>query len=249
MNYTITAMSHGYMNADSSVLMLRTKIGVPNKNTMNIFLVQGGGENILIDTGSLPNEINPPERAEYTSLEGYRPVKEVIEEQGIKCSDITRIIYTHLHYDHCWNLELFPKDIPIYIQGREMEYAMNPIPWDERIYSFLPGSDVPPWLFALGRIVRVDGDKEILPGIKLLLTPGHSKGSQSVLIDTKEGKYLCTGDFLPRIESYEKQIPNGIINNLYEWTESYNKVHDLVDGSDKILPCHEHLVLNRKVYG
>ena len=248
MNYTIKPMSQGYMPADSSVLMLRTKIGVPNKNTMNMYLVQGGGENILIDTGSVPNEKNPPERIHYGTLEDYRPVKELIEEQGIKCSDITKIILTHLHYDHCWNLELFP-DIPIYIQGRELEYAVNPIPWDEKIYSFWKGSDTPPWMFELSRIVRVDGDLDLLPGIKLLLTPGHSKGSQSVLIDTKEGKYLCTGDFLPRIECYEKQIPNGIINNLYEWSESYKKVHDLVDGSDKILPCHEHLILNRKVYG
>lgn len=248
MNYTIKPMSMGYIPADSSVLLLRTHIGIPNRNTINMFLIQGGGENILVDTGSLHEDINPPEREAYTSLVDFRPLPELLAECGVACADITRIILTHLHYDHCWNLELFP-GVPIYVQGRELEYAVNPIKWDYRFYSMNPGCDVPPWMLELSRIVHVDGDYEVVPGVKLLLTPGHSKGSQCVLVETKEGRYLLTGDFISRIEGYEKQIPNGIINNLYEWTESYNKIHDLIDGSDKILPSHEWMVHNRKIYG
>jgi len=248
MKYTIKPMCMGHFNADSSILLLRTKIGEPNKNTVNIFLIQGEGENILVDTGSLPNEINPPERPQYLTMEGYHPLPELLAEQGLKCSDITKIILTHLHYDHCWNLELFP-GIPIYVQCKELENAVNPIHWDLRVYSLLPGGEIPDWAKHQSRIVRIDGDFDLLPGIKLLFTPGHTKGSQSVLVDTKEGTYLLTGDFLPRRESYEKQIPNAIINDLNAWSASYKKVHGIVDGSDKILPSHEWMVHERKIYG
>ena len=248
MNYTIKPMCMGYNIVDSSILMLRTKIGEPNKNTVNMFLIQGGDETILVETGSVPIEINPPERLDYWTLEGYRSVPELLADHNVKCSDITRIILTHLHYDHCWNLELFP-GIPIYVQVKELENAVNPIPWDVRIYSLNPTSEIPDWAKHMNRIVRIDGDYDLLPGIKLLLTPGHTKGSQCVLVDTKEGKHLLTGDFIPRREGYEKQIPNGIINDLNAWSASYKKVYGLVDSSEKILPSHEWKVHERKVYG
>lgn len=248
MEYTIKPMSMGYMPADKSVLMMRTDIGTPNKNTQNFFLVQGGAENILVDTGTLSADINPPERPQYTSVEEFRSMEDLLGERGVQCSDITKIILTHLHYDHCWNLEKFP-NIPIYIQGREMEYAVNPIPFDFRYYGLLPGGDVPPWMLNISRVVRVNGDCELLPGIKLLLTPGHTKGSQCVLVDTKEGQYLLTGDTISRIEGYERGIPNGIIDNLYEWNDSYNRIKSIIDGPDKLLPAHEWMVHNRRIYG
>src|SRR5690606_30965331 len=130
---------------------------------------------------------------------------------GIKPEEITKIILTHLHWDHCYNLDLFV-NAKIYIQRKEIIYAVAPVEDspDVRMFGVLPECGKPGWFDGWTQFVRVDGDVEIIPGINVYLTPGHSPGSQCVLVNTKEGKYLITGDFCPKYENFRDGVPNGI---------------------------------------
>jgi N-acyl homoserine lactone hydrolase len=94
--------------------------------------------------------------------------------------DVVCVVNTHLHFDHCGGNALFP-GVPIHVQARELADART-----------LDDYTVPEWVdFPGATYVEHEGEAEILPGVRLLPTPGHTDGHQSVLV---EGAGLIGGD-------------------------------------------------------
>jgi len=101
------------------------------------------------------------------------------------------VINTHLHFDHCGGNRLFP-GIPIHVQRRERAAARE------------PGYTIPEWVeFEGARYVELDGEAEIAPGVRVLPTPGHTPGHQSVLVDTEDGLVVVAGDVAYRWEDFD----------------------------------------------
>jgi N-acyl homoserine lactone hydrolase len=95
--------------------------------------------------------------------------------------DPALVINTHLDFDHCGGNRLFP-GLPIYVQSVEREVART-------------GRTIVEWAdFEGAAYVELDGGAEIVPGVRVLPTPGHSPGHQSVLVDTDEGLVILGGD-------------------------------------------------------
>jgi N-acyl homoserine lactone hydrolase len=88
------------------------------------------------------------------------------------------VINTHLHFDHCGGNRLFP-GLPIHVQRLERQGQYHPREWVD-----FPGATY----------VEHDGEAEVLPGIRLLPTPGHTPGHQSVLVDSPDGLVVVGGD-------------------------------------------------------
>ena len=91
-------------------------------------------------------------------------------------------------------------------------------------------------------IFYAHGDTILFPGIRLVLTPGHSKGSQCVIVDTIDGEVGITGDLIPTYENWEAdpKIPNGGNYDIEIITKSVEKIGHLCK---KILPGHDNKVL------
>jgi N-acyl homoserine lactone hydrolase len=89
--------------------------------------------------------------------------------------DVVCVVNTHLHFDHCGGNVLFP-GVPIHVQARELADARS-----EEDYTVRDWVDPPGITY-----VQHDGEAEILPGIRLIPTPGHTAGHQSVLVDGAE---------------------------------------------------------------
>jgi N-acyl homoserine lactone hydrolase len=97
--------------------------------------------------------------------------------------EVVCVINTHLHFDHCGGNHLFA-GVPIHVQARELADARS-----EEDYT------VPQWVdFPGATYVEHSGDVDVLPGIRLLPTPGHTAGHQAVLVDTGEGGVVLGGD-------------------------------------------------------
>jgi N-acyl homoserine lactone hydrolase len=101
----------------------------------------------------------------------------------IDLTNIDLVVNTHLHFDHCGGNHLFPGK-PIYVQRQELEDARSKEDYTIREWVDAPGVEYFP----------VDGEFELLPGLKLVPAPGHTRGLQMVLIETGERPIIVGGD-------------------------------------------------------
>jgi glyoxylase-like metal-dependent hydrolase (beta-lactamase superfamily II) len=95
----------------------------------------------------------------------------------------------------------------------------------------------------------LEGDVEIVPGVRALLLPGHTAGSQGVLVNTAEGEFLIAGDLVPLYENWPgtegQAIPNGNHTDLRAYAASFKRLAAL---KATILPAHEPRVFDFKQY-
>jgi len=106
------------------------------------------------------------------------PIADELGRFGVAPGDVTMIVNSHLHFDHCGNNGLFA-NVPAFIQTSELDVARS-TPYTVRDWFDFPGA----------RIRPVDGDLEITDGVTLLSTPGHTPGHQAVLVETEKGLEL-----------------------------------------------------------
>lgn len=129
---------------------------------------------ILVDTGL--TESDP-------LVEDMEPKPVPLDQQGFAIASITAVVNTHLHFDHCGGNVLFA-GTPTYVQRRELEDART-----------LAGYTVRRWVDAPGvTYVPLDGEIELLPGVRVVPAPGHTPGSQIVVVETGEGRQIIAGD-------------------------------------------------------
>jgi glyoxylase-like metal-dependent hydrolase (beta-lactamase superfamily II) len=232
---------------DKSLFTLRENQGVKMDVPCLAWLVTDGERTVLVDTGPC----DPAWAARY-----HRPLTKDPAQQtqralaaiGIDSRTIERVVFTHLHWDHCFNLEMFPA-ATFYVQKRELEYAADPLPADRKAYEAgIPGSE-PPWRTVRDRIVAVEGDRDILPGISVLLLPGHTPASQGVVVETADGPWIIAGDTVPLYENWgggrAQWIPNGIYQDLFAYERTLQR---LAPFGDRLLPGHDSRVTERTVY-
>jgi N-acyl homoserine lactone hydrolase len=98
-------------------------------------------------------------------------------------ASIDVVINTHLHFDHCGGNHLFTGR-PIYVQRRELDDARSEDDYTIREWIEAPGV----------QYVPVDGALELLPGLRLVPAPGHTRGSQVVVVQTGGRSVVIGGD-------------------------------------------------------
>ena len=206
-----------------------------------MFVLRGGGETILVDCGF------DPELAKARNLAGYVNPVEALKRIDVDAEKMKHLIITHIHVDHIGGIKLFPK-ATLYIQEKDFKFWMkNPIakrapfvqtsdPESNRYLSKLEGKK---------RLQLVRGDKNILPGIQVLLAPGHSPGLQAVAVNTARGTAILGSDLAHIFASYQDDFPSVIIVDLIAWMKSYDKVRAKVSSPDLLFPGHDIALLEK----
>jgi N-acyl homoserine lactone hydrolase len=129
---------------------------------------------VLVDTGI--KELHP-------AVADMDPRLRRLDEQDFDLAGIDIVVNTHLHFDHCGGNHLFAGK-PIYVQRRELEDARSKDDYTIREWVDAPGV----------RYVPVDGEFELLPGIRLVPAPGHTPGTQVVVVATGGRPVVVAGD-------------------------------------------------------
>jgi glyoxylase-like metal-dependent hydrolase (beta-lactamase superfamily II) len=129
-----------------------------------------------------------------------------LDELAIDPASVDALILTHLHFDHCLNLDLFPR-ARIVVSARELAYV------ESGEYRARADPGIPPYVLSLlaGRDVRavLGGaaeagveERAAVPGVRLLATPGHTPGSLSVLYDTEGGRSAACADLVKNAREF-----------------------------------------------
>lgn len=198
-----------------------------------VFHLEGGPENILVDTG-LEQFMVPKEVQEKYGLQ-VQEFEDALASLGLTPEKIDIIIHTHLHNDHCEN-DYKCTNARVYVQRAEYEFFRNPHPVDHRYF---------PDLLDEVEVVMVEGDREIVEGVSVLLTPGHTVGGQSVVINTRAGKAVITG-FCCNEQNFPATgpvVPPGVHLNLIDAYESACRVKEV---ADILIPLHDLAVGRRR---
>ncbi len=159
-------------------------VAMPNHN----LLIQTGDQNIIVDTGlgqkltDKTREIWQLDRSEYGDL------VDGLSRAGVSPENVTMVIDTHLHSDHCSGntrydesgevVATFP-NAEYVVQRREYEDAMQP---NERTRATYHPVNYQP-LLESGQLRLLDGDTDLAPGVRGVVTPGHTPGHMSVIVE------------------------------------------------------------------
>lgn len=191
-----------------------------------VWLIEGGAEPILVDTGCVAEDFLK-ETVFTEGAEDIISVEAALQNRGISMADIKTIIITHLDIDHILNARKFPKARFI-LQEEEYRFAMNPHPMFARKYHQHLYHDL--------NFEMVRGDSAIIPGVEVIFTPGHAAGGQSVAVTTEQGKVVIAG-FCAIDENFSPQgdiIPGMHIDPL----QAYDSLVRIRKIADMILPLH-----------
>jgi glyoxylase-like metal-dependent hydrolase (beta-lactamase superfamily II) len=132
---------------------------------------------VLFDTGIGFGD--PDIEAAYSPTVSSVGVK--LRERSIEPDEVVAIATSHLHFDHCGQNQAFP-GISIHVQAAEYAAAHE------------PDYTIPGWVdFPGARYELHDGPVELLSGIRLLPSPGHTLGHQAMLVEAADGGALLVG--------------------------------------------------------
>jgi glyoxylase-like metal-dependent hydrolase (beta-lactamase superfamily II) len=226
--------------ADKSGFTYMAFPGVPMKLDVTYFIIEGTPNKsgrVLVDTGTwaaLMRKYWPGESEDLQSFE------DSLEKEGMTVDDVDIIIHTHLHHDHIGNTSKC-RNAEVYIQEEEWAFAYAPHPLQAQYY--------PKELFEGWNNKLIRGDYELFPGLRILHTPGHTPGTQSVAVDTEEGTAVIAG----MCSIYQTfQNPREVLGDDHpfggwevftqsiatDMNQSYYSTLRLKNLADVMLPCH-----------
>lgn len=198
------------------------------------YLIEVGDERILIDTGLHPKGVRD------TQAFYGRPLFELEQEQDITeqvdVSTLTKVVLTHLHFDHVGGLALLPASIPVVVQRREWEAGHDETAVQRNF--FLPRD----YATDDREVVLVDGDHDLLGdgSIELLLTPGHTPGHQSVRVSERLILGVDVAHFASTLD--DRRFPS-FADDFSAQESSADRLSALRDAGARVLPGHDPDVL------
>ncbi len=194
------------------------------------FVVTHPGGAVLVDTGvggpgQLLNDWRVVNRSAADALAGL----------DMTPSDIGLVINTHLHFDHCGQNAVF-RHAACWVQRAELSRAERESP---ELYDWFG--------FMNARFELLDGDTEVLPGLAVIATPGHTVGHQCVVVRSADGTPdLLIGDaaYTPRqyVGPPDEDLPSGQASDLPTWRASLRRIRSI--GPARVHFCHHTDVIH-----
>jgi N-acyl homoserine lactone hydrolase len=202
------------------------------------YLIETADERILIDTGLHPAAVEDPPRhyrePDALALFGLEQQASIAEQVDLQT--ITKVVLTHLHFDHAGALALVPPSVPIFLQRREWEAGHDREAIKKNFYLPFDYSSV------ADRVTLVDGDHDLLGdgSVELLLTPGHTRGHQSVRVGERLVIGADVSHFASGLDDHRFPV---FADDPAAQVASANRMRALRDEGAVVLPGHDPDVL------
>lgn len=264
----ITPLVFGWIEGSKSLLT----VGLDSDLIMKVpylgYYLTNGEIKVLVDTGIHKKYIR--DGVAWGGLPasgGEEVVVKALREIGIETQDIEVVIYTHLHNDHAGNCHLF-KNAKHVFQKAEWAELNKPLPsmkirgdFDQSVIDILNKCECE----------EVNGDVQYLPGLSIIQTPGHTKGSQCLIATTKKGNFILTGDtmHIPHIgygylksikkmngekvsvtpvpSTWDQIAPSSLVYDHYAWYDSIYRIKKLFTNPAYILAGHDPSVIGMQI--
>ena len=205
-----------------------------------IWAIVGQKASYVVDTGFCPDQ------AALRKREHVRSPADALQVIGIDAAKAEHVVLTHMHYDHCGNLGMFP-NAKIYLQEREMGFATGKYMRESFVRHSFHLDYVIDVVRALydDRVDFIDGVREIAPGITAHHVGGHTDGLQVLRVWTKRGWVVLASDATHFYDNIFGKSPFPVVFNVGHMLDGYRLIEELADSPQHIIAGHDPLVMAR----
>lgn len=227
----------GWLSVAPGILRRGESLERPARLPIPVYVVEDARERILVDTGPHPGAVADAARhyGREAPLGPFGLGQERALGELVDLATVTKVVLTHLHFDHAGALALVPRTVPVYLQRREWEAGQDRAAVER---NFLQPLDYA----GRERVVAVDGEHDLLGdgSVVLVPTPGHTPGHQSVRV----GDLVIGGDVAPFAATLDDERFPLFGDDLEAQAASAGQLRALRDRDGAtVLPGHDPAVL------
>lgn len=239
-DYSIEAIRYASAEDEVAGLVMGAAKGEKINIAMVIWLIRGGGHNILFDSGYHRDTF----LKYFPSTEYMRP-DEAVKLAGVQPAEITDIVISHSHWDHLGGIDLFPK-ANVWIQKEEFRYYTGAAWQPGGNHGGIDPEDVKELvrINTEGRLHLVDGDNvEIFPGIRAYTGGHHTYASQYIRVEGSPTFVLASDNcYLYRNLAEHKASATFSDSDHAANIKNQERMIQLAGGNpDRVIPGHDAL--------
>jgi glyoxylase-like metal-dependent hydrolase (beta-lactamase superfamily II) len=238
--YSIQAILVANSPGDSvSDMVIGTPKGEKIDTIYAVWLIRGGGRNILFDSG-----FHRERWFKQWTIKDYLRPDEAVRLTGVQPEEVTDIVISHAHWDHMGGIDLFPKAV-VWIQKDEFAYYTGPAWQPGGRHGGIDPEDVQQLvkLNTEGRLRLVDGDDiEILPGIRAYTGSRHTFASQFIRV-AGNPPFVLASDNVDLYRNLAEHKPSGTFSkeDYAANVKNQERMIQLAGSPDRVIPGHDAL--------
>jgi glyoxylase-like metal-dependent hydrolase (beta-lactamase superfamily II) len=238
--YEVYALKYGERDTTACQFFYREPSHEPITLHFYVWLILGGSHPVLVDAGCREDD------AAQRGIRHYVSPVTMVRRAGVSPGDIPTVLISHLHWDHWAGHSLFPS-AEFWIQRDEVEFWTGPVARFE-LYRQLANATALGELVTLhygGRIRLVEGERQVLPGLRVHWVGGHTAGLQIVSVETGRGRVVLTSDASHFFRNVERRWPTQIITNLPQMLAAFDTIDALAGPERLVVAGHDPEVADR----
>jgi len=239
-----TIQYSGLVNYPVDAILFSTDRGKTMDVPFSYTYLKGGGHEYMFDTGytdvAMGMKWGAPPGA-------WSSIADNLRKLGTSADRIEAVIIGHMHWDHGGGLTEFPK-ATFYVQKKEIEFAAGEITQKKHTMAGFDPRDILTIvkLNWEGRVKVINGDAaDILPGISVYLTPGHTAGTESATVPSRRGTVVLCGDSCYTYRNLDEMIPLGFGYDLVQMLNSYDTLKKVMGAKGVLVPGHDPAVFTK----
>jgi len=243
-NYSVQAIRYADSLAEPVANLV---MGAPKDEKVDIamvvWLIRGGGHNILFDSG-----FHRETFLKYFPVKNYLRPDDAVKLAGVKPEEITDVVISHAHWDHMGGIDLFPK-ATVWIQREESRYYTGDAWQPGGNHGGIDPEDAKQLvqLNTEGRLHLIDGDNvEIFPGVRAYTGARHTYASQYLRVEGNPTFVLASDNcYLWRNLAEHKASATFSEADQPANIKNQARMIELAGSPDRVIPGHDALQFQR----